>query len=104
MEVISTINSYLGPHVSVVYWTIVIMGGLYGACSAQKSFYKFSRDWTPVKLKIEMLDDIVNACLFAGIWGMYTLMGFLGSSFITGTSPISVPILLYLFKDKDKEK
>lgn len=86
------------------YYGVVTVGAIRGTVGGYNKFDDWYSSRKQVSVGSQMYDPIINTCRDSGMFGFYTLQSGLGSAVIVATAPISIPLLLTLFKkDVDPE-
>jgi len=86
----------------LAYGTFVGLGFLKGVWSGWTQHSKWMETREETSIDSELYDPIVNVCVDTGYWAFYALQGGVGSALITGTCPVSIPLLTH-FKGSNKE-
>jgi hypothetical protein len=96
-------DSPIGAVTIRLYAGVVFFGFLKGAGCGSDKYRKWEKIRKTVTINSEYYDPIINTCRDTGVWGGHVLIGGFGSAAIVATAPISVPLLLAINKEKEKQ-
>lgn len=87
-----------------VYGGAIGLASFYGVKKGTEKWWIWKQKRTYRKISIDSIESVVNIACDGGVWAYYIITCAFSNALVAATSPISVPIILYLLEEKEKDK